>query len=113
MTKEFSNTSQLKIVDINLKNIDENAVKTIYDMVSKNKTSSVVLDLSRVDTCVTNFFEMFKRKRGKKLMLVNVDSKILATLYMTGYDKFVRIFEDKLSLLDDKNELINRRFMLI
>ena len=112
MTKNITNSSQLKIIEINLKNIDEDAVKTIYDMVSERKTS-YVLDLTRVETCVTNFFEMFKRKKGKKLMLVNVDSKILATLYMTGYDKFVRVFEDSFSLINDKNELINRRFMLL
>lgn len=101
----------MKIIDLELKNIDSNAVSKIYDMVSETETS-VAIDLHRVDSCVTEFFEMFSRLNNK-ISLVNVDSKILATLYMTGYDRFVRVFEDNFSLESDKHEIINRRFKTV
>lgn len=101
----------MKIIDLETKNIDSNTVNKIYDMVSKSE-SSIAIDLHRVESCVTEFFEMFSQL-NKKISLVNVDSKILATLYMTDYDKFVRIFEDNLSLEADRYELINRKFTLV
>lgn len=108
-----SQLSQLEIIDLTLKNIDELAIKKIYKKISKFDKGTVAINLMGVETCVTKFFEMFRRKKGEKLILVNVDSKILATMYMTGYDKYVRIFEDSISLLSDKNEIINRRFTLV
>lgn len=101
----------MKIIDLEIKNIDSNAVNEIYDMVSESK-SSIAIDLHCVESCVTEFFEMFSRL-NKKISLVNVDSKILATLYMTGFDKFVRVFEDNISLEADKYEIIKRRFTLV
>lgn len=101
----------MKIIDLEIKNIDCNIVNEIYDEVLKTN-SSVAIDLHYVDSCVTEFFEMF-RKLNKKISLVNVDSKILAALYMTGYDKYVRVFEDKFALEADKYEIIKRRFAII
>lgn len=101
----------MKIIDLKTKDIDLNKVNELYDMVSETQ-SSVAIDLHNVENCVTEFFEMFSRL-NKRVSLVNVDSKILATLYITGFDKFVHVFEDNLSLEADKYELINRRFTLI
>lgn len=101
----------MNIIDLKIQNIDSDSVNKIYDMVSKTN-SDVAIDLHRVESCVTDFFEMFARL-NKKISLVNVDSKILAALYITGYDKFVRVFEDTLSLEADRYELINRKFTLI
>lgn len=101
----------MEIIDLKTKDIDLNKVNELYDMVSKSK-SSVAIDLHRVESCVTEFFEMFSRL-NKKISLVNVDSRILAALYMTGFDKFVHVFEDNLSLESDKYEIVNRRFTII
>lgn len=101
----------MEIIDLKITNIDSNAVNEIYDMVSKTD-SSIAIDLHCVESCVTDFFEMFSQL-NKKVSLVNVDSKILAALYMTGFDKFVRVFEDKLSLESDRYEMIKRRFTLV
>ena len=101
----------MKIINLKSKDIDLNKVKELYDMVSETQ-SCVAIDLHNVENCVTEFFEMFGRL-NKKVSLVNVDSKILAALYITGFDKYVHVFEDNLSLEADKYELINRRFTLV
>lgn len=101
----------MKIIDLKTRIIDSNITDKIYDMVSSSE-SAIALDLSNVEDCVTKFFEVFRRF-NKKVTLVNVDSKILAALYMTGYDRYVRVFEDKLSLESDRNEIIKRRFSVV
>lgn len=101
----------MEIINIDITNIDKLAVKKIYDMVSVYN-SSVAIDLKCVKTCVAEFFMMLSSLKNKA-SLVNVDSTILATLYMTGYDKYVRVFEDNLSLSMDKYEIIKRRFVLL
>lgn len=100
----------MKIFKPNVTNIDKSAVTQIYDMLSQSK-DNVALDLGNVKSCVNEFFEMLSKLA--KVSLVNVDSSILATLYMTGYDRFVRVFEDTLSLEADKYEIINRRFKTV
>lgn len=101
----------MEIINIDITNIDKLAVKKIYDMVSAYN-SAVAIDLKCVKTCVAEFFMMLSSLKNK-VSLVNVDSTILAALYMTGYDKYVKVFEDNLSLSMDRYEIIKRRFVLL
>ena len=103
----------MEIISLKLEHIDKKSVQKISNMLSNSKSQSLItIDLGNVKSCVVEFFEMLSKIKPK-ISLINVDSHILAGLYMTGYDKFVRVFEDEFSLYSDKHEIINRRFSLI
>ena len=87
--------------------------KTVCDMflTINNLKKPVVIDLNGVEDCVNDFYRMFEM--FSDLTLLNVDSKMLSTLYMTGFDKFVTIYGEDVSFEDKKNELINRKLCIV
>jgi hypothetical protein len=76
-----------------------------------NLKKPVVIDLDGVEDCVNDFYRMFEM--FSDLTLLNVDSKMLSTMYMTGFDKFVTIYGEDVSFEDKKNELINRKLCIV
>ena len=86
--------------------IDEKEVEKIYSKIKK-LDKPVVLDLQNVNQCVNKFFVMFKKL--KNLKLVNVENQILSTIFITGFDRYVKIYGEEISLAENKRELINRR----
>lgn len=103
----------LKVIDLDITEIDDVSIFKIKQEILALKDVNIALNLEKVNTCTNSFFEMFKACKNNKISLVNVNSIILSMLYMTGYDKFVRVYEDVFSLFDDKNELIKRRFKIV
>ena len=87
--------------------------KTVCDMfLTINKLNRpVVIDLDGVEDCVNDFFRMFEMFTD--ITLLNVDSKMLSTIYMTGFDKFVTIYGENVSFEDKARALVNRRFSLV
>lgn len=100
----------MKVLKLKVTSIDKSTVTQIHDMLSQSN-EAVALDLDNVKYCVNEFFEMLENL--PTISLVNVDSTILAALYITGYDRFVKVFEDPLSLESNRHEIINRRFALV
>jgi len=89
--------------------ITKNIAEEIYKYGLSNG-SSLIIDMNGVENCVNLFFEIF---RLVDITLINTSSKILSTIYMTGYDKYIKIFEDIVSLEDNRRELLNRRFCVV
>lgn len=87
--------------------------KTVCDMfLTINKLNKpVVLDLEGVETCVNDFYRMFEMFND--LTLLNVESKMLSTIYMTGFDKFVTIYGEDVSFEDKRRPLVKRRFSIV
>ena len=87
--------------------------KTVCDMfLTINKLNKpVVLDLEGVETCVNDFYRMFEMFND--LTLLNVESKVLSTIYMTGFDKFVTIYGEDVSFEDKRRPLVKRRFSIV
>ena len=90
--------------------ITDKTVCEIETVLSK-LTKPVVIDLDGVDSCVNNFYRLFEKYSG--ITLLNTDSKLLAMLYITKFDKFVKIYGDLVSYQDNARELINRRFHIV
>ena len=42
-----------------------------------------------------------------------MNDKMLASLYLMKYDKYVKIYTSDIDLFDDRHELKNRRFSLV
>lgn len=102
----------LRIINMESAVIGKKDLRFIEDVIGRTD-KSVAIDLSCVTRCVTEFFEVLKEFSFKGISLVNVDSMILSALYMTGYDRFVHVYEDNISLIEGKNEIIKRRFAVV
>ena len=87
--------------------------KTVCDMfLTINKLKKpVVIDLNGVDDCVNDFYRMFEM--FSDITLLNVDSKVLSTIYMTGFDKFVTIYGEDVSFEDKSRSLVKRKLRLV
>lgn len=93
----------------NVQTITANVAEEIYGFAKECRISPVI-DMSGVENCVNDFLFMFADIAP---VLVNTSSEILSVIYMTGYDKYIRIFEDFVSFEDDRRQLLNRRFRLV
>ncbi len=87
--------------------------KTVCDMfLTMNKLKKpVVIDLDGVEDCVNDFYRLFEM--FSDLTLLNVESRMLSTIYMTGFDKFVTIYGENVSFQDKSRQLINRKFSIV
>ena len=87
--------------------------KTVCDMfLTINKLNKpVVIDLDGVEDCVNDFYRMFEM--FSNLTLLNVESRMLSTIYMTGFDKFVTIYGEDVSFEDKSRQLVNRKLSLV
>ena len=90
--------------------ITDKAVCDMFVTINRLK-KPVVIDLDGVEDCVSDFYRMFEM--FSNITLLNIESKLLSTLYITGFDKFVTIYGDKVSFEEKNRELKNRRFKII
>ena len=98
------------ILTPNIQSITEKDVKTIDNTVTKLK-KPVVIDMNGIYSCVNSFYYLLK-KLGN-MTLINPESDLLTTLFITGFDKYVKIFTEEVSLEDNSRALINRKFSVV
>lgn len=72
----------------------------------------VIVDMKDV-TEISNSVLKFMCDYNKRIILVNTNSTVLFLIYASEVDRQLKIFEDEISLLEDKNELINRQFYAV
>lgn len=92
-------------------NIEDIDIEEIISLLEFD-VEEIVINMLNVTDCSNYFFLLLKQYKNR-ITLVNTDSKILSLLYITGFDRFIKIFEDEVSLKDDRRELINRRFAIV
>lgn len=81
---------------------------------SMPKDKSVAFDLRIVDTCSNKFFLMFEQiSKVRDISIINMNEKIMSSLCLMKYDKFVKIYTNDIDLFEDKHEVKNRRFALV
>lgn len=94
--------------------LNETIVSQIEKQISQySQDTQLVINLEQTEVCVNKFFSMLSKLKHYNISLVNVDSRILSAIYMMKFDKYVKIFGDDVSLYEDSNELINRRFSVV
>lgn len=71
----------------------------------------VALDMSLVKDCTFDFIEEIKNY--KNISLFNINSDIFAILTSMNLDKKLKLFVSELDFLNDKHQLINRKFTLV
>ena len=61
--------------------------------------------------CFFTFIKNFSETT--KLTLLNIPSELFAILNLRRYDKNVRMFNNNLDYIEDKHELVNRKFHVV
>jgi len=75
---------------------------------------SVALNLHDVDYICVDFLEFLKEtSKSRNLALTSLQSEILVLLNLTKYDNFAPIFLNDIDFLEQKRELLNRRFSVV
>lgn len=98
------------VLSPNTPTITELSVCDMFSTLNKLK-KPVVIDLDGVDDCVNDFFRLFEM--FSDLTLLNVDSQILSTIYMTGFDKFITIYGEDVSYNDKSRSLVRRNLSIV
>ena len=77
-------------------------------------TKPIALDLKEVESVTEDFFTFVKNfSETTKLTLLNIPSELFALLNLKRYDKNVRMFNNNLDFIEDKHELVNRKFHIV
>jgi len=71
----------------------------------------IALDMSYVNDCTIDFIEKIKNNTG--ISLFNVSSDIFAILTGMNLDKVLNLFVSEMDFLNDKHQLINRKFNVV
>ena len=103
--------SWMKSKDLKFKSLANLAI--LMDKMDLN-TKPVALDLKEVESVTEDFFTFIKNfSETTKLTLLNIPSELFALLNLKRYDKNVRMFNNNLDFIEDKHELVNRRFHIV
>ncbi len=101
----------IKSKELNFKSLANLAI--LMDKMDLN-TKPVALDLKEVESVTEDFFTFIKNfSETTKLTLLNIPSELFALLNLRRYDKNVRMFNNNLDFIEDKRELINRKFHIV
>ena len=69
------------------------------------------LDMSFVQDCTNDFIDEIRMHKG--ISLFNINSDIFAILTSMNLDKTIKLFVSEMDFLNDKHQLINRKFCIV
>ena len=69
------------------------------------------LDMSFVQDCTIDFIDEISMHKG--ISLFNINSDVFAILTSMNLDKTLKLFVSEMDFLNDKHQLINRKFSLV
>jgi len=110
------NTKQKYVINVKTKELNFHALANLAILLNKSGLDSkhVALDLQEVESVTEDFFTFIKNfTESTKLTLLNIPSELFALLNLRRYDKNVKMFNSNLDFIQDKNELVNRKFHVV
>ena len=69
------------------------------------------LDMSLVQDCTIEFIDEIRQHKG--ISLFNISSDIFAIFTCMNLDKTVKLFVSEMDFMNDKHQLINRKFSVV
>ena len=67
--------------------------------------------MSCVNDCTIDFIDEIKQYRG--MSLFNINSDVFAILTSMNLDKILNLFVSEIDFINDKHQLINRKFSIV
>ena len=69
------------------------------------------LDMSFVNDCTIDFIEEIRMHKG--ISLFNINSDVFAILTSMNLDKTLNLFVSEMDFINDRHQLINRKFSIV
>lgn len=89
-------------------------IKDLEQMVQSKPEKKVVVNLEGVSSIKNSALSLLKKiSEQNKLSLCSLDADIFAVINLLNYDKAFNIYPTEISSIEEKNELINRRFKVV
>ena len=104
------------VIDIKTKDLNFKSLANLAILLNKIDIDNrpVALDLKEVESVTEDFFTFIKNfSESTKLTLLNIPSELFAILNLRRYDKNVKMFNNNLDYIEDKHELVNRKFHIV
>lgn len=104
------------VIDIKTKDLNFKSLANLAIILNKMDTDKrpVTLDLKEVESVTEDFFTFIKNfSESTKLTLLNIPSELFALLNLRRYDKNVKMYNNNLNFIQDKNELTDRKFHVV
>lgn len=104
------------VIDIKTKDLNFKSLANLAIILNKMDTDKrpVTLDLKEVESVTEDFFTFIKNfSESTKLTLLNIPSELFALLNLRRYDKNVKMYNNNLNFIRDKNELTDRKFHVV
>ena len=83
----------------------------LLEEILRYKNKRIGIDLSEIEDCTIDFLE--KINKIKNINLFNITSNIMVLLLSMNLDKKINLFASKIDFLEDKRQILNRKFKLI
>lgn len=99
-------------ITIQTQNITNNDAENLLREIKCADENNILIDMKNVEKCVNNFFKIFT-KTNKKISIINTDSQILAALYIMNFDKYIDVYNERVSFQYNKNKLTNRHLAIV
>ena len=91
--------------------LDEREVKRLNMEINEYKNFKIGLDLSFVENCNIDFFESLNNI--KNINLFNIPINIFSIINLMNLDKKISLYSSELDFIENKRQLLNRKFHLI
>ena len=91
--------------------LNERETERLSEELYNNSEYRTALNMCYVNDCTIDFVE--KIKNCENISLFNINSDIFAILTSMNLDKKLKLFVSELDFLNDKHQLLNRKFTLI
>lgn len=91
--------------------LDQREVKRLFDEIKLYEGAVIALDLTFVDNCTIDFFDLVKNI--KNLNIYNISADIFALFNFMKLDKIVNLYVNELDFIDSKRRILNRDLKLV
>ncbi len=111
-----NNEEKKYVINVKSKELNFKSLADLAILLNKSGLDEkpFALDLKEVESVTEDFFTFIKNfSEATKLTLLNIPSELFAILNLRRYDKNVKMFNNNLDFIQDKNELVNRKFHVV
>lgn len=91
--------------------LSDRETQRLCEELEGNYTERAALDMSYVQDCTIEFIDGIKK--FKNISMFNINSDIFAILTSMNLDKVINLFVSEQDFINDKHQLLNRKFSIV
>ena len=108
---EIRDIDKCRIITLFSPKLSERETNRLKEEIELGKGKRIGIDMSYVNDCTIHFIN--ELHMIKDIALFNIQSDIFAILTNMGMDKSLNLFVSEIDFVDNKHQLLNRKFSVI